>query len=345
MATSRLQQTIDACERSSPRFRTIDRLGIRYAESEQREAHALLLSPWPESLFAFDQMWDRLAQDTHLVAVDLPGFGHSERRDSLLAPRAMGEFVIRVADEFGLENPHTVGPDIGTCPAVRGGRQSRTTMQHRGRQRGSVVPARAGRNPQRLGDRAQHRRDPQHGPAGSSRPRSAASSSTNSPRGVRRTTSPATTVSGTSRPTEYVRAYPTELPILGELLPQIDTPVQIIGGLRDHVVPPSNHRYLHQRLPNSKLDFLDVGHFTWEDAADAYAELVTAWWARGLRRSGATWPHKNRPFGGRASERRLGPAEPHRTTLHASHRNPTNPARMAVLGGSPRSPNDPRNVR
>ena len=26
----------------------------------------------------------------------------------------MGEFVIRVADAFGLENPHVVGPDIGT---------------------------------------------------------------------------------------------------------------------------------------------------------------------------------------------------------------------------------------
>src|SRR4029079_612573 len=96
-------------------FRTIDGLQIRFAESDQRDDHALLLSPWPESLFAFDQIWERLAEHTHLVAVDLPGFGHSERRDSLLAPRAMGEFVIQVADEFGLDHPHTVGPDIGTA--------------------------------------------------------------------------------------------------------------------------------------------------------------------------------------------------------------------------------------
>jgi pimeloyl-ACP methyl ester carboxylesterase len=97
-----------------PQFRTIERLKIRFAESEQGDDHALLLSPWPETLHAFDQMWDRLAEHAHLVAVDLPGFGHSERRDSLLAPRAMGEFVIRLADEFGLEHPHAVGPDIGT---------------------------------------------------------------------------------------------------------------------------------------------------------------------------------------------------------------------------------------
>src|SRR5207237_4174429 len=44
----------------------------------------------------------------------LPGFGHSERRDALLSPRAMGGFVLRLADAFGLERPHAVGPDIGT---------------------------------------------------------------------------------------------------------------------------------------------------------------------------------------------------------------------------------------
>ena len=79
----------------------------------------------------------------------------------------------------------------------------------------------------------------------------------------------------------YVRAYPKELPILAELLPQIETPVEIIGGLWDWAVPPSNHRYLHQRLPKSKLDLIDAGHFTWEDAPEEYAEIVTSWWAGG----------------------------------------------------------------
>ena len=96
------------------RFRTIDGLTIRFAESEQRHDDALLLSPWPESLLAFEPMWARLAERAHVVAIDLPGFGHSERRDALLSPRAMGEFVVRAAESFGLESPHAVGPDIGT---------------------------------------------------------------------------------------------------------------------------------------------------------------------------------------------------------------------------------------
>ena len=66
------------------RFRTIDGLSIRHAESEDRDDHALLLNPWPESLFAFEPTWLRLAERTHLVAIDLPGFGHSQRRDALL---------------------------------------------------------------------------------------------------------------------------------------------------------------------------------------------------------------------------------------------------------------------
>jgi pimeloyl-ACP methyl ester carboxylesterase len=79
----------------------------------------------------------------------------------------------------------------------------------------------------------------------------------------------------------YVRTYPTELPLLRELLPEIRTPVQIIAGARDTAVPPVNAEFLHDRLPNSKLDIVDAGHFTWEDAADEYAALVTSWWGGG----------------------------------------------------------------
>src|SRR5262245_33857990 len=99
-------------------FRTIDGVSVRYAESDQRANDALLLSPWPESLYAFESIWSRLAARAHLVAIDLPGFGQSEGRDSLMSPRAMGEFIIRVGDAFGLDNPRVVGPDVGTPAAL-----------------------------------------------------------------------------------------------------------------------------------------------------------------------------------------------------------------------------------
>ena len=56
-----------------PQVRTIDGLSIRYAESEPRGDHALLLSPWPESIYCYEPTWGRLSERTHLVAMDLPG--------------------------------------------------------------------------------------------------------------------------------------------------------------------------------------------------------------------------------------------------------------------------------
>jgi pimeloyl-ACP methyl ester carboxylesterase len=76
----------------------------------------------------------------------------------------------------------------------------------------------------------------------------------------------------------YLRSYPAELPVLAGLLPRIHTPVQIIAGADDTTVPPANAAFLHERLPHSKLDVLDAGHFTWEDSAAEYAALVTGWW-------------------------------------------------------------------
>jgi hypothetical protein len=35
-----------------------------------------------------------------------------------MSPRAMGNFIVRAADEFGLKHPHIVGPDVGTPAAL-----------------------------------------------------------------------------------------------------------------------------------------------------------------------------------------------------------------------------------
>ncbi|MFI9612001.1 hypothetical protein ACIHCM_09980 [Streptomyces sp. NPDC052023] len=40
----------------------------------------------------------------------------------------------------------------------------------------------------------------------------------------------------------------------------------------------ANAEYLHERLPHSRLDLLDPGHFVREEGADDYARTVTAWW-------------------------------------------------------------------
>jgi pimeloyl-ACP methyl ester carboxylesterase len=263
-------------------FRVIDGLSVRFAESGDQSDTALLLSPWPESLLAFEPMWSRLAKDMHLVAVDLPGFGHSQRRDALLSPRAMGEFVIQVADAFGLESPHVVGPDIGTAASLF------AAARHPGRLRSLVVGSGGTAVPLQLGsplndwidasdlDRFRTA-DPRQIVAGvlSSIERYAL------PDPVREDYLSSYEGDRFVESMRYARTYPAELPALRDLLPQVQTPVQIIAGGRDRAVPPVNAEFLHERLPRSKLDIIDAGHFTWEDGADQYAALVTTWWNGG----------------------------------------------------------------
>jgi pimeloyl-ACP methyl ester carboxylesterase len=270
------------------RFRTIDGLSIRFAESDDRDDHALLLSPWPESLFAFEQMWPRLAEQAHLVAIDLPGFGHSERSNELLSPRMMGEFVIRVADTFGLENPHVIGPDVGTGAALF------AAALYPGRLRSLVVGSGGAAFPLQLGGALKEwvetpdlqtirRADAGQIVAGAL----AGIRNYAVPDAVRADYLSAYAGDRFAESARYVRAYPAQLPELHDLLPEIVTPVLNIAGRQDTAVPPVNSEYLNDRLPHSQLAIIDAGHFTWEDAADEYAALVTAWWAGGYATTGA----------------------------------------------------------
>ena len=149
---------------ATPTFRTVDGVSIRFVESDRRDADALLLSPWPESVFAYEPAWYALsdtAREDYLASYQGDRFAESMR---------------------------------------------------------------------------------------------------------------------------YGQSYPAELERLRDVLPHIQTPVQILAGRHDAVVPPVNAEYLHERLPYSEHHLLNSGHFAWEEAADDYASLVTAWWADGYKR-------------------------------------------------------------
>lgn len=267
-----------------PYFRTVDGLSIRLAESGDpgRGTSALLLSPLPESLFAFEPTWSRLSEHAHLVAVDLPGFGHSERRDALMSPRAMGDFIVRLADELELEQPHVVGPDVGAAAALV------AAAHHPGRLRSLVVGSGGLAVPLQVGeplkgwtqapDLEPYRRVDGRQIVDAAMATHERFTPSDAAREDYRSAYAGERFAESMR---YVRAYPAELPVLRDLLPMIRTPVLAINGRRDAVVPPANVEFLVERLPNAKLALLDAPHFAWEDAADDYAEAVTAWWDGG----------------------------------------------------------------
>jgi pimeloyl-ACP methyl ester carboxylesterase len=265
--------------------RKIDGLSIRYAESEPRDVSAILLSPWPESLFTFEQMWLQLAEHAHLVAIDLPGFGHSERRNDLLTPSAMGEFIAHVVEEFGLTRPHAVGPDIGTSALLF------TAAKHPDLLRSIVVGNGTTAVPLQIGSVLKDVVEaPSLEPFRKLDPRKGVESVLafveryKLPDHVREDFLSSYEGDRFVESLRFVRSYPTELPLLTKLLPNIQTPVQIITGDHDTGVLPVNGDYLHERLPHSKSDRVDANHFAWADAADEYAALIIDWWNGGYER-------------------------------------------------------------
>jgi pimeloyl-ACP methyl ester carboxylesterase len=96
-------------------FKTVDGLRIRFATNNKKDGDPiLLLSPLPESILAFLPTWETFSALGPIVAVDLPAFGQSESRSDIRAPEALGEFILRILDAFGLKQPHVVAPDVGT---------------------------------------------------------------------------------------------------------------------------------------------------------------------------------------------------------------------------------------
>ncbi|WP_235493336.1 alpha/beta fold hydrolase [Leifsonia sp. Leaf336] len=257
------------------RFRTLDGLRIRTAEARGSTGPTLLLtSPWPESILAFTGVWQRLAERARLVAIDLPGFGASERRDDLLSPRAMGEFLLRVIHEAELESPYIVAPDVGTSAALFAAASEPSSIS------GVVVGTGGAAVPIQLGEPlASWVLDPDLDKYRAIDPHLIVNAAADTvaggiPENIRADYLACYDGDRFVESMRYVRRYPEELPLLADLLPGISVPVTIINGSRDRVVPVANAEYLDERLPNSRVVLIDGGHFIWEEAPDRYASAV-----------------------------------------------------------------------
>ncbi len=283
-ASHRTGRMPEAMSLNGVRFIDVDGLKLRYLRSEgEGGIPVLLTSPWPESLFAFRHVWPVLSAEAPLVALDLPGFGHSEGRPALMSPKAMGAFLPKILAALGVERVHAVGPDVGTSALlfaagwypklfeslVVGSGATDASLTTGGLRNiidapstkafeggsgedfasGSINRMMAGRpDPDVLNDYK----------AGST--------------GRRFIDAMA-----------YVRNYPGDLAELHARLPSIRTPVLSIWGAHDPIVPASNADALDKKLPRTRSVLLDSGHFVWEDQAEQYAAAVRDWIRGGYR--------------------------------------------------------------
>ena len=268
-------------------FRVCDGVRVRYADTKaDSDTTVLLLAPWPESLWAFRRIWDRVTQLGRVVALDMPGFGHSDQhRPELIAPDAMGAFLARWIGELALGSPHVVGPDVGTAAALFLAAQSPERVTS------LTVGGGAVRYPIEAGGAL---KDVIEAP------------SLEVVRGLDARTNIGHAVTGVAAPdsepdvhedyvsaydlgrfaesARFVRHYPEQNKALGDLLPRITTPTQVVAGRNDDLVPWSNNQDLGDLLPNSEVHPLEAGHFAWEETPEEYGRLVADWIGGGYRR-------------------------------------------------------------
>jgi pimeloyl-ACP methyl ester carboxylesterase len=209
-----------------------------------------------------------------VVAVDLPGFGHSETQPYLASPESLGNFVIRIIEAFNLVKPHVVAPDVGT-PAclfaaanfpgvfasliIGSGATNHTDIAgilDEVVNAPTLEPFKGLTGEQFVRDALQNMKVHKL-------PEYALQDYLASYAGPRIWDAIA-----------FVRDYPNALPRLARRLADVSVPCQITVGRQDPFVPVSNAEGLKRRLPKSKLDILECGHFVWEDAAQKYGQLA-----------------------------------------------------------------------
>jgi pimeloyl-ACP methyl ester carboxylesterase len=258
-----------------PQVGTIHGLQIRYADGGgDCDQVVLLTSPWPESVYAFAPMWATLAEHARLFAVDLPGFGASERRDDLMSPREMGMFLVQLVAEAELGQVHIVAPDVGTAAALF------AAAAHPERFATLTVGSGGVAVPLQLGEPlASWVLDPDLERYRRMDPRTIVNAAVDRiaggvPDEIRTDYLDCYEGDRFFESMRYVRSYPEELPALAALLPQIATPVTVINGRNDPVVLVANAEFLHARLPDSRVLIIDAGHFIWEEEPARYAAAI-----------------------------------------------------------------------
>jgi pimeloyl-ACP methyl ester carboxylesterase len=262
-------------------WRTIDGLKVRYATGGKGSEKIVLFSPWPESIFAFAPVWDGLTKKFEVLAIDLPGFGRSEAREDLFAPRKMGEFIAKALDAFGLKAVHAVGLDVGS-PSVLFAALARPELF-----RSLIVGAGATMFPLDVDGALKWMIEAQPLPPlntveviggflksirGYDVPDFVRDDYLASYEGDRLTRSAA-----------LVRAYPNDLAALAPRLASISLPVSIVVGRNDPYGLARDAALLRERLPHARLDILEAGHSVWEERAPEFESIVAQWVSGGFK--------------------------------------------------------------
>src|SRR5450432_1374302 len=260
-------------------FTIVDGLKIRFAKSVGDHAETLvLLSPLPESILAFTPIWKRLSVVCNLLAIDLPGYGHSQGRADLCSIRAMSEFLVQILDHFDLTKSHILGVDIG-CPI-----SLFTAALHPERVKSLIICGGASVYPLQVDHFLKdiiEAKDLE--PYKKVSPADAVNSSLSElkhyqlPDEIRADYIASYSKGRLFNAFQMLRSFEKDLQLLQVWLDKLPLAVQIIWGRHDPIALVENAFILNRRLPNSKLKIMDTGHYAWEDGWEEFAVIIEEW--------------------------------------------------------------------
>jgi len=233
---------------------------------------ALLLHGWGVSSQSLAGVQEMLGGTHRAVALDLPGFGWSERPPAAWGTAEYARHVVGVMEALGMARAAVVGHSFGGRVAIR------MAVEHTPHVARLVLVASAGIRPPR-GVRYQVRVKtvklvralfglPVWGRLGR---RLIA-------RLTERVGSRDYRTAGAMRPT-LVKLVNEDL---GPLLPAIRVPTLILWGDRDQEVPRSAMDRMAAAIPGARMVvFPGAGHFPFQDAPEAFARELRAFMAEG----------------------------------------------------------------
>jgi pimeloyl-ACP methyl ester carboxylesterase len=262
-------------------FTTIEGKRLRFAKGGKDSGPTvLLLSPLPQSILCFDQIWPILAQHFSVVALDLPGFGRSEGGYEVMTFEAQSRILDAFVREMNLHNLHIVGPDVGMPVALH----YAIHREHRAESliigdgpcvmptaNGSIIDKAVNSSFWRMIFRI----------AGSGAFVEGANrlAYVNYEPSYAEVADYVASYAGRIGPvTEWFRTYPQNLATIDPYLSDLDLPVQLFWGDLDQFLLLETAHRARERFNRSRLTiFENCGHFSYQDRRDAFAQMVIGW--------------------------------------------------------------------
>ncbi len=269
-----------------PEFVTVKGKKLRFARAgTDNGPTVLLLSPLPQSIICYDQIWPALTERFRVVALDLPGFGGSEGGYEVMTFDAQSAVLDAFVQTLDLRDLHIVGPDVGMPVALHYAihREHRATSLIVG-DGPCVLPTANGSIIDKAVKSPFWRLIFRVAGAGAFVEGGNRLAYVNYVPSNAEVADYVASYRGRIGPImEWFHRYPENLATIDPHLAGLDLPVQLFWGDLDQFLLLDTARRVEARLPRSRLTvFEKCGHYSYQDRQDDFSQMVIDWVERGF---------------------------------------------------------------